>query len=220
MSSGRSANSTRIMGHSNTEPTQLAISKTLGRVVDTAEWKLLNLPLFHVSRQPLSLGGFLDSAEFQYRPHYIFFLKSVPDEYASNQDFLARRDVETSFEAHRHHHHHSLPSRKSSIFCCISETDARQWTQRQSRSGGRIYELQVQPGSRVLLVDLLWFNYAVRVAKGTLRDSEYVYGSPSPDIEVTAAATGYWSGKVFSAHGGAPSFEALVDGRVKILRQL
>ncbi len=183
--------------------------KFLGKTLRPEQVLDVGFRFFHVSKTDLQTGSLLHSLDFQERPHYSFFMPAPPVQFMNQADFRARRSVELSFERYRADAYPTLPGRKTSLFASISMADASFWNGNgKERNKGRIFEFQLVGDCRVLLVDLIWFNYAVRVVKNPIV-------TPNPlEIEIISAADRYWGGISGTEFGAESRIEALIEGNV------
>ena len=200
----------------SSSPKPIAIMRALsGKVVTQEVLRQNGLELFHVSCFGLRLGSALDTAISTNHPHSVFFHEPIP--VTCNADYLARRKVEYAFEEVRTSVNPDLPDRRTSLFASLVVHDAEQWCRKPSRRGGIIYKLSAMRDADIVVADYCWFNYAVRVAKGKVPTSSWIFKAEDTESEIATAAQHYWTGKCLEAAGDCPAFEALISGRVEII---
>jgi|GEM_PF-6492844 len=171
----------------------------LGELITGDAALALGLQFFHVSTRGMPEGALTTSAEASW--HSIFFAHPVPGELTDKPDYLARRAVELEFEAARLQVVPFAPSRKSCLFASTSIQDARAWLEKPSRSRGIVMRLTPEPQAKIMLCNVLWFNWAVRVATGEAKGT------------IEELAVSYWTGKPLP--GFSPKVEALIEGTVR-----
>ena len=189
-------------------------------MLTSAEWDQTGLPLIHVSITPHAIGALVNASYCNSRPQVAFFITPPLPEHDAVPDYRARRRVEQCFEALRTSAYPALPSRRDVLFCSPREADARAWWSKPARKGRPVFRVKLSAQSTVVVLDLLWYNYAVRIANDESINKRFVLGGANDDDEITLAAHGYWSGDLFTAHGGDPCIEALVRGQVTVAEQL
>ena len=189
--------------------------EAIGRSFEATEWNQLGLPLYHVSKAVHPDGTLLRGSDSQQRPHFSFFLEEPPDEFIAIPDYAARRTVELTFETARFDHFPTRPSRKQAFFCSASRAGANHWLTKSARNGGYLYECTFISGLATVL-DVVWFNYAVRAAKGIIAPSQFAGGSRELREEVTFAAESYWRGDSFQFAGNDPLPEVLIEGEIQL----
>lgn len=106
------------------------------------------------------------------------------------------------------------------LFCSPREVDARLWWSKATRQSCPVYKVELAPESTVVLLDLVWYNYAVRIANDELGQKRLVLGGATDGEEVALAARRYWSGDWWPAQRGGPRVEALVRGRATIVESV
>jgi hypothetical protein len=165
----------------------------------------------------LAVGQTIDPRRQEDRPHRAFFTEEIPEHLTCNSDYLARRSVESTFEQVRKLLYSSLPSRSQALFTSVSLADAASWVRKESRAAGRIYRVLPLAEAVTVILDLVWFNYAIRVQKGIVEPCEYRLGGEDMLAEVTKAASMYWRGSNAHPILGATRLEAIVCGACQVV---
>jgi hypothetical protein len=81
-----------------------------------------------------------------------------------------------------------------------------------ARRGSQIYRVVPADSSRLVVVSLVWFNYGVRLSRGTVSRSAFVLGGSDSAEELTLAARQYWTGGKFAQFGQDDRIEVLLKG--------
>lgn len=192
-----------------------------GKVTTYQTFKQTGLPLFHVSSFLHRVGESFATGRSLSHPHMSFFMAEPPPEWMVLADFRARRNAEAVFEQVRAARFSRLPSRKHALFASISLEDTRFWKKTDTRRDGHVYELILTDSSMLTLVDLGWFNYAVRVNKTTPEPNDLILrrGGTLQD-ELLAAAENYWAGVRLEEHNAVGRTEVLIHGVARIVREI
>jgi hypothetical protein len=164
-------------------------------------------------------GDHVSNETFSNAPRKTFFLHAVPDEYASNPDYLARRKTELELESLRTRFYSSLPSRRDAVFLSRQKHDARKWLQRGSRARYSIYELAPLHVEALFETNYIWFNYLVRLHKNPVKENRKLF-SHDIAIEIDECLTAYWTNRATEEFGSAAEIEVLFTGKLRVIRKV
>lgn len=190
------------------------VKDLLGKAITYTDYLKTGMSLFHVSKIRHETGQSLVTGyPGQHHPHTVYYLLDPGTELLANPDYRARRNTELLFEQVREIRYPYLPSRSSALFASTSVEAAMFWRSRESRNKGFVYELRLSSNSILTLVDLVWYNYTVRLYKGDPISKQRVL-CPNGTLhdELAAVADAYWSG----AATDNARIEVLIDGTATI----
>jgi hypothetical protein len=191
--------------------------KNSGKLLTAKDISDNKFSAYHVSREMFSVGDIIDSNDWRGKGgHYIFFESdhNIPTKTLTCPDFIARRSVESQFELKRSQDSLLVPGRKTSVYCSLSIETAKHWASMPSRMGCQIYELQLSDEAKLVVLNYVWFNYAVQIFKGTKQP----LGNNSSDEEVELSASYYWGGKQHLKIKNENKFELLFSGTAEVVR--
>lgn len=192
-----------------------------GKVTTYQTFKQTGLPLFHVSIFRHRVGESIITGRSLSHPHTRFFEANPPPELMANADFMARHSAESVFEQVRASQYLRLPSRKHALFASIAMEDALSWKEKDTRKNGLVYELTLDDSSTLTLVDVGWFNHAVRLNKTTPTPDKLLLRSGGTlQDELLAAAGNYWAGARLEQYGSVGRTEVLIRGVARIVREI
>lgn len=158
-------------------------------------------------------GQIVSHHDFAEGPHKSFFVKAIPVELIGNPDFLARRGVEMELEKLRETRFPTYPSRKTCMFLSLTIDDCMQWVRKPSRPDYRVYELEPVAVESVTTTNLIWYNYAVRLAKGEMRG---IFSNVFAE-EYGKVLLAYWGNIGTEEWGESSAYEVLFEGRLRVI---
>jgi hypothetical protein len=156
---------------------------------------------------------------FSDAPHKTFFLPDIPDVYANNPDYLARRQTESKLEDLRASVYRKSPSRRNALFLNKNEEDARKWLQRGARREYHIYELNPVRTEAEFEANYVWYNYIFRLHQDPFRENRKLF-SQNVAIEIVSCLTAYWTNRATEEFQCPTEIEVLFVGELSIVRKV
>lgn len=164
-------------------------------------------------------GDIVTNETFSTAPHKSFFLPEIPLEWASNDDYLARRKAESRLEEYRRIAHSPLPSRRNAIFLNKKEADARKWLLRETRREYCIYELTTVLVKNSCEANYVWYNYCVRLHKNPYEENRKLFSNEAAR-EIAGCLKAYWENCPTEKYKCPTETEILFVGKLKVLQRL
>jgi len=159
-----------------------------------------------------AIGEYISNVNFSESPHKNFFLQYVPDDWKTNQDYLARRSAELELERLRSLMFPNVPSRRDAIFLCKTLNHAEGWRARGSRSNYNIYSLMETEIENSWEANVVWYNYLVRLYKGEIRN----IFSDNRENEIEECLKCYWNNTKSEPYSCSSEPEILYIGKLRI----
>ena len=151
---------------------------------------------------------------------YELFRHPPSPEFLSIPRFSSDRLLEATFEEVRKTIAIAAPSREYAIFTFLCEQCAT-WFRENSdaaRKEATIVKLDVRPGSKIYVTDLVWRNIAAQVLlMHRWREPDFPFPSSSQLDGLRRVAEAYWQGRDPDAYGLGTIPEALIDGETVVL---